>query len=120
MKNSKKKLSLIMFIMLWTSCATYHPNIVKDVVDNNLFVEDVKTHQERIVEMKGSYGNMYLLENTRAGDTVDIKSPVYDKTFVLWPSILTVVYFSSDSIDIRARKKELELKKQQLFQEKTR
>lgn len=120
MTDYKKMLALAVFVWMATGCVVYQKNVIKNTADNCMLVEDVITHKERIVELKDDYYTRYLLENSRPGDTVGIKAPGYEETFVIEPGIRNEVWFYSDSIDIRARIKDFELKKQQLFQEKTR
>ena len=120
MKNDKKLMCLAMFVFVTTGCGVCHKNIVKNTVDNCLLVEDVETHQERVIELSKTRLNKYVLEHTCAGDTVKIKAPYYEKHFVFGPDSEVAVYFDSDSINNRARKKELELKKQQMFKNNTR
>jgi mRNA degradation ribonuclease J1/J2 len=120
MKRDKKLLSMAMFILMMTSCSSlYHFNVIKNIADNNLLVEDVETHQERIVILNTAKGNKTFLSFFEPGDTVIIRTPFYDD-FVLEPDIRTRVYFNGDSIYSRAREHYFQTKKQELFPDKVR
>jgi hypothetical protein len=122
MKQNKKLLSLVMFILMFvfTSCsALEHINIIKNISDNNVLVEDVKTHKERIVIISKTKSHKILLEFSHIGDTVIVQSPYYED-LVLQTGARTHVFFNFDSINSRINEHCFIKKKQELFTDKVR
>lgn len=122
MKQNKKLLSLVMFILMFvfTSCsALEHINIIKNISDNNVLVEDVKTHKERIIIISKTKTHKILLEFSHLGDTVIVQSPYYED-LVLQTGARTHVFFNFDSINSRINEHCFNQKKQELFTDKVR
>ena len=131
MKNRKNLLCLAFFIMLMTNvmtscgiyyknCGRYHKNVVIQMENNGWLIEDVVTHQKRIIELDNKHICRSFVEHTHTGDTILVRALYYKERLVLQTDISTALYFNYDSIIYRQNKAEFEAKKQQLFQEKTR
>ena len=117
--ENKKILSLAMFVLMMTSCAVYHTNVIKNIENKRILIEDVENHQERIIVMSGKKRNNTITENLQQGDTLWIQTRFYDE-LVFTPDMRIVVYFNSDSIDARIRRKQFEAQKQEMLNNKVR
>ena len=120
MKNNKKLLFLAMFIFVMTGCGVCHKNIVKSIYNNNMLIEDVETHQERILELSEKHENRTFLKYTLPGDTILVKTPYYEERLVIQSCFETRIYCNYDSLYLRESKHEFETRKQQLFPGKSR
>ena len=120
MKQDKKLLSLVVFVLMMTGCAIYHTNVIKDKADNKILIEDVESHQERIVKVSNKKkGSKAIYENLQPGDTLEIKTPFYQE-LVLTPDMHVVIYVNGDTINSRIRRKQFEAEKQKMFSDKVR
>ena len=120
MKYDKKLLTLAMFVLMMNGCVIYHTNVIKSMAEKEMLIEDVESHQERILQVSNKKkGCRDIYENLQPGDTLDIKTPFYQE-LVLTPDMHVVIYVNGDSIVSRIRRKQFEVEKQKMFSDKVR
>lgn len=117
MQKNQVMLSLAMFILIATGCATNHLAIVKSIDNEQYLLEDVNTKTEKLFVFNNpKYKRGEYVEILCPGDTVLIRSRHYDATI---PQLLETkkkdnMYFLTDSIYVRTERKKFEMLKQQM------